>query len=262
MRVLFVGDVVGQAAGAWLAERLPRLRDEHRADLVIVNAENMAFDPDRADGRGNFGMTLAGVESLFSAGADVITSGNHAWDTSPDETAAVHRHPRVLRPLNMPDTYPGKGAVTVVLRGQEITVVNLATPDAIADATPPSAAWAELEPTGTIIVDLHAESMIQKHVIAHGLDGSVAAVLGTHTHEPSLHTTILPGGTGFVPEVGMTGPLGGGQGIPGEVYRRLWKGEGWHISPYLAPGPMTLGAVLLEIEDGRTRAIIRLSAER
>lgn len=262
MRVLFVGDVVGQAAGAWLAERLPRLRDEHRADLVIVNAENMAFDPDRTDGRGNFGMTLAGVESLFSAGADVITSGNHAWDTSPDETAAVHRHPRVLRPLNMPDTYPGKGAVTVVLRGQEITVVNLATPDAIADATPPSAAWDELAPTGTIIVDLHAESMIQKHVIAHGLDGSVAAVLGTHTHEPSLHTTILPGGTGFVPEVGMTGPLGGGQGIPGEVYRRLWKGEGWRISPYLAPGPMTLGAVLLEIEAGLTRAITRLSAER
>src|SRR5690606_31866624 len=135
MRVLFVGDVVGQAAGAWLAERLPRLRDEHRADLVVVNAENMAFDPDRADGRGNFGMAVAGAESVFSVGADGLTSGNHAWDTSPDETAAVHRHPRVLRPLNMPDTYPGKGAVTVVLRGQEITVVNLATPDAIADAT-------------------------------------------------------------------------------------------------------------------------------
>jgi metallophosphoesterase (TIGR00282 family) len=261
MRVLFVGDVVGEVAGAWLAERLPRLRDEQQADLVIINAENMAFDPHRADGRGNFGMTLAGVESLFAAGADVITSGNHAWDTSPAETAAVHGHPRVLRPLNMPATYPGKGAVTVELRGQQVTVVNLATPDAIADALPPAEAWAELAPQGTIIVDLHAESMIQKHVIAHGLDGSVAAVLGTHTHEPSLYTRILPGGTAFVPEVGMTGPLGGGQGIPGEVYRRLWTGEGWKVGTELAPGPLTLGAVLLEIEGGLTRAITRLNAD-
>lgn len=259
MRVLFVGDVVGEAAGAWLAGRLPALREDHRVDLIIVNAENMAFDPSRQDGPGDFGMTLAGVERLLAAGADVITSGNHAWDTNPVETAAVHAHPRVLRPLNMPGHYPGKGTVTVDVGDKPVTMVNLATPDAIADALPPSEAWAALNPTGTVIVDLHAESMIQKHIVAHGLDGEVAAVIGTHTHEPSLHAVILPRGTGFVPEVGMTGPLGGGQGIPTEVFRRLWRGEGWRMSPELAPGPLALGAVVLEIEEGKTRSIERVS---
>lgn len=259
MRVLFVGDVVGEAAGAWLAGRLPRLREEQRVDLVIVNAENMAFDAERRDGPGNFGMTLAGVERLFAAGTDVITSGNHAWDTSPAEIEAVHGLPRVLRPVNMPPGCAGTGLVTVEVGGEPVTVVNLATPDAIAEALPPSEAWAGLDLRGTVIVDLHAESMIQKHVVAHGLDGQVAAVLGTHTHEPSLRTMILPGGTGFVPEVGMTGPLGGGQGMPGDVYRRLWAGQGWQMSPALAPGPLTLGAVVLAIEGGKTVGIERVS---
>ena len=259
MRVLFIGDVVGEAAANWLAGRLPRLRDEQGADLVIINAENMAFDAERRDGPGNFGMTVAGVERLFAAGADVITSGNHAWDTSPAETAAVHALPRVLRPVNMPPEWAGTGAVTVEVSGEPVTVVNLATPDAIAEALPPSEAWAKLELVGTVIVDLHAESMIQKHIVAHGLDGQVAAVVGTHTHEPSLRTMILPGGTGFVPEVGMTGPLGGGQGMPGEVYRRLWAGQGWQMSAELAPGPLTLGAVMLTIADGKTVGIERVS---
>jgi metallophosphoesterase (TIGR00282 family) len=258
MRVLFIGDIVGREAGAWVADRLPALRREHTVDLVIVNAENMAFDPARRDAPGDFGMTLPDVEKLFAAGTDVITSGNHAWDTGPAETAAVHGHPRVLRPLNMPAGTPGKGSVTLDVEGEPVTVVNLATPDAIAGALPPSEAWAALAPTGTIIVDLHAESMIQKHVVAHGLDGEVAAVIGTHTHEPSLRSVILPLGTGFVPEVGMTGPLGGGQGIPTEVFRRLWRGEGWRMSPELAPGPLTLGAVVLEINEGRTRSIERV----
>jgi metallophosphoesterase (TIGR00282 family) len=258
MRVLFIGDIVGREAASWVGDRLPALRREHAADLVIINAENMSFDPNRPEGHGSFGMTLPDVERLFAAGADVITSGNHAWDTGPAERAAVHGHPRVLRPLNMPPHYPGKGAVTVDVLGEPVTVVNLATPDAIAAALPPSEAWAALAPTGTIIVDLHAESMIQKHVVAHGLDGEVAAVIGTHTHEPSLRTVILPRGTGFVPEVGMTGPLGGGQGIPSEVYRRQWAGQGWKMGSELAPGPLTLGAVLLTVEDGKTVAIERI----
>lgn len=259
MRVLFIGDIVGREAGAWVADRLPTLRREQAADLVIVNAENMSFDPHRRDGRGAFGMTLPDVERLFAAGADVITSGNHAWDTNPAETAAVHAHPRVLRPVNMPASYPGTGVVTVEAAGEPVTVVNLATPDAIADALPPRQVWGTLDLVGTALVDLHAESMIQKHVIANGLDGQVAAVIGTHTHEPSLRTLILPGGTGFVPEVGMTGPLGGSQGMPGAGYRATWETGAWQILPELAPGPLTLGAVLLVIEEGQTRSITRIS---
>ena len=258
MRVLFIGDIVGPAAGAWLVERLPGLRAAHQPDLIIANAENIAFLPGRTNGPGLFGMTLALIEPLLAAGVDVITSGNHAWDTSPAETAVVHAHPRVVRPVNMPAGVPGRGFVTVDVKGEPVTVVNLATPDAIAEALPLAQVWRSLDLPGTIIVDVHAESMIQKHVVAHGLDGAVAAVLGTHTHEPSLNLLLLAGGTGFVPEVGMTGPSGGGQGMPGEIYRALWAGGTWNSLTELAPGEIVLGAVLLEIENGHTTAITRL----
>lgn len=149
----------------------------------------------------------------------------------------MHDQPRVPRPVNMPAHYPGKGIVTVEVAAAPVTVVNLATPDAIADALPPRQAWPALNLAGTVIVDLHAESMIEKHIVANGLDGAVAAVLGTHTHEPSLHTYILPGGTGFVPEVGMTGPLGGGQGMPGAGYRATWEAGAGSPRPNWRPAP-------------------------
>lgn len=261
MRLLFVGDIVGQAAGAWLVERLPELRAAHAPDLIVANAENIAFAGGRTDGPGLFGMTIDLIEPLFAAGVDVITSGNHAWDTNPADTAAVHAHPLVVRPVNMPAGTPGRGYVTIDVRGEPVTVVNLATLDAIADALPPRDVWQTLDLPGTVIVDLHAESIIQKHIVAHGLDGEVAAVLGTHTHEPSLNLPILPRGTGFVPEVGMTGHSGGGQGMPSEIYRSLWNGGGWSGLDELAPGPLVLGAVLvdIDIEHGKTTAITRIA---
>lgn len=258
MRLLFIGDIVGPAAGAWLVERLPELRAAYRPDVIVANAENIAFGTERSNGPGLFGMTTALIEPLLDAGVDVITSGNHAWDTDEADTLEIHAHPRVLRPVNMPDDVPGKGSITIDIGGEPVTIVNLATQDAVATALPPRDIWQSLAPRGTVIVDLHAESMIQKHVVANGLDGDVAVVLGTHTHEASLFTPILQRGTGFVPEVGMTGHSGGAQGMPGDVFRSLWNGSGWNGLTELAPGPLVLGAVVVDINNRRTTAIERV----
>src|SRR5215217_7710675 len=123
MNLLMVGDVVGPEATSWLAERLPGLRHEHAIDLVVVNAENCAVSvPTPWAG---FGMTQALVDLLLGAGADVITSGNHGWD-GPD-AKAVHSHPRVLRPLNMPPETLGRGVTTLEAAGKPVTIVNLAS---------------------------------------------------------------------------------------------------------------------------------------
>jgi len=257
MRVLFVGDVVGPRAVAWLAERLPALRVDHEVDLVIVEAENCG-----ADGAS---MTLASVQRLLASGADVITGGNHAFDG--EEADAVLSHARVVRPLNVAEGLPGRGTLTVRAGAEELRVVVLA--DALAlDWAPerarmtlePYAAWSMLAPGPTTIIDMHALSVMAKQSLAYALDGQVAAVLGTHTHEPTLALRLLPGGTALVTEVGMTGPDDGPQGMDArgvlERLRGLPAGELSPVRP--AAGEIVLGAILLDIEQGLTRRLLRL----
>jgi calcineurin-like phosphoesterase len=133
MNVLMIGDVVGPEATAWLAGRLPTLRREHAIDLVVVNAENCAVTASTP--WAGFGMTRALVDLLLEAGADVITSGNHGWD-GPD-AELVHRHPRVLRPLNMPPETMGRGLTTVEVAGEPVTIVNLASERGMIEAALP-----------------------------------------------------------------------------------------------------------------------------
>lgn len=257
MRALFVGDVVGPRAVAWLAERLPRLRSEHGLDLIVVDAENCGPDAES--------MTVDGVERLLAAGADVITGGNHAFDGT--EVEAVLEHERMVRPLNVADGVPGSGALTVRAGDQEVRVVVLADRLAL-DWAPtfahmtdePYTAWSAL-PTGpTTIVEMHALSVAAKQALAYALDGQVAAVLGTHTHEPTLALRILPGGTALVTDVGMTGSDDGPQGIHSQpVIERLRGLPPAELSPVRpAEGEIVLGAVLLEIEHGLTRSLRRL----
>lgn len=257
MRALFVGDVVGPRAVAWLAGLLPALRGEHGVDLVVVDAENCAPD--------GTSMTLAGVESLLAAGADVVTGGNHAFEG--DEVEAVLGHERVLRPLNVGAGVPGRGALTVTVSGEEVRVVVLADRLALADGPPfahmalePYAAWAAL-PAGppTTIVEMHALSVAAKQSLAYALDGEVAAVLGTHTHEPTIALRVLPRGTALVTEVGMTGPRDSLQGMDPQAFVDYVRGvprERLSIRP--ADGEMVLGAVLVDIEDGLARGVRRL----
>lgn len=259
MRLLFVGDLVGDAAVDYVTTLLPELRGRYQLDAVVVNGENMAVTGRRP--HGGFGMLTGQVARLFDAGVDVITSGNHAWDGP--EAAKVLAHQRVLRPQNVPEDLAGTGITTVDVGGERLTVINLASTTAIAGAGQPYRAFAGLKfPEGACLVDFHGESVMEKYSFAYAVDGSVSAVFGTHTHEPTTQTHILPGGTAFVAEIGMTGPLGGIQGIAPDYFVRWMTGADDSDLPRfaLAPGPMSIGAVVCDIEGGLTRAIERVES--
>lgn len=258
MNVLFIGDIVGPEATAYIAARVPELRRDLSLDLVIANGENCAItggDPWRG-----FGLTAALLDQLLTSGVDAITTGNHGWDGS--EAAAVHRHPRVLRPANVPDQMPGKGVLTLEVDGEPVTIVNLAGEHGvIRDAQPVWPVWQATKRAGATIVDFHGESAWEKMTFATAVDGTVAAVLGTHTHEATCLLHLLPGGTAFVADVGMTAPLGSPGGFPLTHFAARYTGQDWRALPpfALSDGPMTLGAVCLTIEGNTTRAIERIA---
>ncbi len=248
---------MGPRAVEWLAARLPTLRSDHRIDLVVVDAENSA--PDAAS------MTVAAVEALVDAGADVVTGGNHAFDGA--EVEAVLAHERVVRPLNVAAAVPGRGWLAVRAGEQDVRVVVVADRYALEDApafahmtVDAYTAWSALPPGPVTIVEMHALSVAAKQSLAYALDGEVAAVLGTHTHEPTLELRLLPGGTALVTDVGMTGPADGPQGMdPQGVIDRMRRVPGADTVPTRpADGAIVLGAVVLEIENGLTRRIDRL----
>ncbi|HWV24738.1 MAG TPA: YmdB family metallophosphoesterase [Thermomicrobiales bacterium] len=256
MKVLFIGDIVGPDAVDYVVRRLPELREEHRVDVVIANAENCCVS--KRTPFGGFGMEAGSIDRLFATGVDVITSGNHAWD-APDADRVL-AHPRVIRPFNVPGHLAGTGIVTIPVGDEALTVVNIADAAAIPAVTPAYPSMLDLDFQGTVIVDFHGGEAMDKFGCAYALDGQVAAVLGTHTHEPSLTLHRLPGGTAFVLDVGMTGPSGGWQGIDPLHMLAHYRNESTEgYPPYqLAAGPIQLGAVLLTIEDGLTTDIARL----
>jgi hypothetical protein len=256
MNVLFIGDIVGSRAVQELCARLPALRQQYAVDFVIANAENSASN--------GLGMFVSLNEVLFAHGVDVITGGNHSWD-GPD-VASVLTHPHVLRPANMPDGIAGKGSVVLSTQNEPITVINLAGQDAMEWETklpaplPLYPTWRTLEKTGAVIIDLHSGDVNLKQAFAHAVDGEAAAVLGTHTHEPTLPLHILPGGTALVVDVGMTGPLGGVQGFNTAPFVARLNGASDVDFSQAAPleGVISLGAVLLSIDGGRTNRVVRI----
>ena len=261
MRILFIGDIVGQPGVDLLLDHLPMLRDRHQVDAVVANAENMNLSGPRPhDG---FGMLPEQVESLMAAGVDAITSGNHSWD-GPQYREAL-AHPRVVRPVNVPTGWAGRGSISVPVGEQTLSVVNVTDESAISEAT---SAYAEFDalhlPPGPVLVDYHGDLVSRKFGFAFAVDGTATAVLGTHTHEPTLWAHYLPRGTGFVAEVGMTGPLGGVLGTEPEIFARQAIGRDTNDLPPvgLAPGPLTLGAVLLDVTPETTvREIRRVGLE-
>lgn len=272
MEILFVGDVVGEESADWLARRIPELRGELGLDYVVVNAENCSVTgPSIVDG---FGITVRVLDTLLMAGVDVVTGGNHSWDGP--EVAEVLAHPLVARPHNVGPTEDGidhgRGVITVGSGDRALTVVNLLSPTAVSPAMKaprPDELWpawqalvAEHELSGTVLVDLHGESTVEKAAFAAAVDGDVAAVLGTHTHDPALRTHLLDGGTGYVAEVGMTGRLGGtGLGFEDTQLAAAIRGEDLSaLPPYrLSSGEFALGAVVVSTEDGRCTRIGRVA---
>jgi 2',3'-cyclic-nucleotide 2'-phosphodiesterase len=198
MRVLFIGDVVGGPGRRGLRETMPALREQHSPDLVIVNGENSA---------GGIGITERTANDLFGAGAGVITSGNHVYRHR-EAYDFLDRDERVVRPANYPQGNPGRGRTVVEAGGKRVAVINLSGAVGLRVARSPfdtvDGILERLE-ADAIVVDFHAEVTSEKVAMGWHLDGRVAAVFGTHTHVPTADGRVLPKGTAFISDVGMTG---------------------------------------------------------
>ncbi len=198
MRVLFIGDVVGGPGRRGLRETLPQLRERHSPDLVIVNGENSA---------GGIGITERTANDLFGAGTDVITTGNHVYRHK-EAYGFLDREERLVRPANYPQGNPGRGHTVVSAGGMRVAVVNLSGAVGLRVARSPFDAVdgiLEQLDADAVVVDFHAEVTSEKVAMGWHLDGRVAAVFGTHTHVPTADGRVLPGGTAFISDVGMTG---------------------------------------------------------
>ena len=201
MRILFIGDIVGGPGRRGLAAALPRLRERLAPDLGIANGENAA---------GGVGITERTAGEIRAAGVDVITTGNHVYRRH-DSYEFLDADERIVRPANYPKGNPGRGSLIVEVAGRKVGVLNLSGELQLSVARSPfpaaEAEVAELERRGAelIVVDFHAEVTSEKVAMGWHLDGRVAAVLGTHTHVPTADARVLPGGTAFISDVGMTG---------------------------------------------------------
>ena len=259
MRMLFLGDVVGRAGRKVVAERLPGLIATHSLDFVVVNGENAA---------GGFGITEEIFRGPLDAGADVVTTGNHAFDQREAMVFAA-RQERFLRPVNYPPGAPGRGAGLFTARnGGRVLVVNVMgrvfmdqLDDPFAAIDRELAACPLGEQADAVIVDFHAEASSEKQAAAHHLDGRATLVVGTHTHVPTADCRVLAGGTAYQTDVGMCGDYDSVIGMDKDepLRRFLTKLPGERFSP--ADGPGTLSGVAVEVDDqtGLARAVAPLS---
>jgi metallophosphoesterase (TIGR00282 family) len=207
-KILFVGDVVGGLGRRTLLALLPRLVEEHAPAFVVVNGENAA---------GGLGITPKIADELFAAGVDVITLGNHTYQRK-EIYPYLDRTERILRPANFLAAQPGHGSCIVEKNGVRLAVVNLQGNVFLRSGR---VAFPEIdsvlaqigEKADHVLVDFHAEATSEKVAMGWYLDGRVTAVVGTHTHVPTADARVLPGGTAYITDVGMTGPRGGVIGV-------------------------------------------------
>ncbi len=257
IRILFIGDIVGKPGRVAVRELLDGLIDSYKIDLVAANAENVA---------GGFGVTEKTVSELFDCGVNVLTTGNHVWDKREAEPL-LNEAENLLRPANYPPAAPGSGFCTVSTPGGvDVAVVNLSgrvfmecvdcpfrTADSVLEKID--------ESTSIVIVDFHAEATSEKRAMSLYLDGRVSAVLGTHTHIATADERILPGGTAYITDLGMTGNEDGS--VIGINYEAAIKRFLSHIPTRfdLAKGIPVLNGVILTIDadSGRAKSIERIS---
>jgi metallophosphoesterase (TIGR00282 family) len=253
MRILFVGDIVGRSGRAIVLERVPRLIRDWRLDFVAINGENAA---------GGFGITEAIYQEFVDAGVDAVTLGNHAWDQK-EALVFIERAPRLVRPINYPSGTPGRGAALVESRnGARVLVVNAMGRifmDPLDD--PFVAVERELmarplnSAANAVIVDFHGEATSEKQALGHFCDGRASLVVGTHTHVPTADHQILPGGTAYMSDVGMTGDYDSVIGMAKDepLNRFLHRIPTSRFEP--ATGAATLCAVAVETDDATGLAL-------
>jgi len=260
VRILFIGDIVGRSGRAIVLKRLPELTAAWKLDFVAINGENAA---------GGFGITESIYHELVGAGADAITLGNHAWDQK-EALVFIERAPRLLRPVNYPKGTPGRGAALLEARnGARVLVVNAMgrvfmdpLDDPFAALEREISACPLKSAADAIIVDMHAEASSEKQAMGFFLDGKTSVVVGTHTHVPTADHQVLPNGTAFMTDVGMTGDYNSCIGMAKDepLARFLRRIPGTKFEPAL--GPASLCALAVETDDAtglaRRVAAVRL----
>lgn len=257
MNILFVGDVVGRPGRTALKSALAELREDCNVDFVVANGENAA---------GGFGITQKIADELFSMGVDVLTSGNHIFSKK-EVLELFKKEDRLLRPANYPEGTPGRGSgVYETRRGQKVGVLNLLGRVFMDPMDCPFRA-AEKEiaklknETPVILVDFHAEATAEKQAMGWFLDGKVSAVIGTHTHVPTADERVLPGGTGYITDAGMTGAYRSCIGL--EVSHAVERFLTSRTTPFVvASGDEAVSAVCADVDEtaGSCRKIKRLFA--
>lgn len=256
MKILFIGDIVGEPGRRAVHEVLPKLRRTHELDMVIANGENSA---------GGSGITPKIAEELFSYGVNIITTGDHLWDQK-EVVTLLQSEPRFLRPLNYPSGTPGQGSVVHQASNRPpVGVINLQGITFMANLDNPFVrVRAEVErlkqKTSVIFIDFHAEATSEKIALARMLDGQVSAVIGTHTHVQTADEQIFPGGTAFLSDAGFTGPHESVIGREIEpVVKRFLTLQPQRFA--VATRNVKLQGALVEIDDlnGRALRIERIS---
>jgi metallophosphoesterase (TIGR00282 family) len=253
VNILFIGDIFGSPGRRIVADHVEDIVKSNQIDLAIANAENAA---------GGFGITPSIAEDLFSLGIDVLTSGNHVWDKR-ELYDYLNRQPRLLRPANYPDA-PGHGLVTVKARnGVECSVINLQgrtyMPSTDCPFRKADSLLSQIDPAVTVkFVDFHAEVTSEKTALGWYLDGRVSAVVGTHTHVPTADTRILPGGTAYQTDCGMTGPYRSVIGVDTEIILQRFL-SGLPVRMEAARHGAELHSVIVDVDEetGKARAIRR-----
>ena len=247
MRILFIGDILGRSGRTIVNERLPKLISDWKLDLVVINGENAA---------GGFGITEVIYNELIDAGADAITLGNHAWDQR-EALVFIERAPRLIRPVNYPKGTPGRGAALVETKNGKHALVINAMGRIFMDPLDDPFAAVERELSAcplrsgadAIIVDMHCEASSEKQTMGYFCDGRASLVVGTHTHVPTADHRIMPGGTAFQTDAGMTGDfesvIGMNKDEPLNRFLRKLPGSKFEA----ASGPATLCGLAVETDD-------------
>lgn len=256
MKILFIGDIVGKPGRRAVAELVPSLIAEKKIDFVIANCENAAA---------GFGVTREIVEELYASRIDVLTSGNHIWNKK-EALEFIGEYKNLLRPANYPSKTPGSGAVVFsTSQGESVGVLNLAGRIFMQPSNCPFETAKNLiadlqTKTKIIIVDFHAEATSEKKALGWYLDGEVSAVLGTHTHVQTADDEVMPGGTAYISDAGMTGPFDSVIGVKKEtIIERFLTNVPNKFD--VAKGDVRLQGVLLDInaQSGRANSIERIS---
>ena len=254
MNVLMVGDVFGDSGRAAVAKLLPRLRQEHAIDFCTVNVENAA---------GGFGVTPAMARQFLEQGADVMTSGNHIWDKK-EIVEYITKENLLLRPANFPVGTPGVGHVTIKAGPHRVAVLNLMGRVFMTPIDCPFRKADEIVPelrkdTPIVLVDAHCEATSESVALGWYLDGRVSAVVGTHRHVQTADERVLPGGTAYITDLGMTGPTDGVIGVDRDlILQRFMNQMPVRFEPARGPAALHGVVIVVDPDTGRASDIRRL----